>query len=331
MDKLDVLNLDFDQILFLVFLISSQVLFLPASFSRLSSFQRATTIVLCVIPHIFTYKTIKSTSSYITKENHATNMQQYPYDEVIFQSGRVCRTCCFAKPARSKHCSICKTCVAKHDHHCVWVMNCIGKSNYAYFIGMLLSLGLLLVYGGYLAYVLLTESLQHENSTLDRQHWSTGLSWERYFDLWLWAIGEDIRVGGVGLLAALTAPLAWGLFWYHIYLIWAGMTTNETSKWADLKEDIADGFIFQSKRPAGNMNVSLGSESKPLVNWPISNEQWLIRCEDGQPPDDEVDNASSTSTRPAQKPRWERLQSLNEVNNLYDLGFWRNLVDVIST
>ena len=266
-------------------------------------------------------------------------MQKYPYDEVIFRSGRFCRTCHFVKPARSKHCSICKACVAKHDHHCVWVMNCIGNSNYAYFIGMLLSLGLLLAYGGYLAYLLLSESLQRETSmldqnTLNRQHWSTGLSWERYFDLWLWAIGEDIRIGGVGMLAALTAPLAWGLFWYHVYLIWAGMTTNETSKWADLKDDIADGLIYQSKRQgASTTGRSSGLEVKTIVNWPISSDQWLVRCENGQPPDDDVDiYASSTSTRlTSRKSRWKRLQSLNEVDNLYDLGFWKNLADIIPT
>lgn len=218
-------------------------------------------------------------------------------------------------------------------------MNCIGKSNYAYFIGMLLSLGLLLAYGGYLAYLLLTESLQHQLSMLDQnaingQRWSAGLSWERYFDLWLWAIGEDIRIGGVGMLAALTAPLAWGLFLYHVYLIWAGMTTNESSKWADLKDDIADGFIFQSRRQAGNTDGrSPSSEVKAVANWPTSNDQWLIRCEDGQPPGDEVDiHASPTSARLVPpKPRWKRLQSLNEVDNLYDLGFWRNLADIMPT
>lgn len=266
-------------------------------------------------------------------------MQKYPYDEVLFQPGRFCRTCRFPKPARSKHCSICKACVAKHDHHCVWVMNCIGKSNYAYFIGMLLSLAVLLAYGGYIAYHLLTESLQHETSRLDQgvptgQHWSAGLSWERYFDLWLWAISEDIRIGGVGMLAALTAPLAGGLFLYHAYLIWAGMTTNESSKWADLKDDIADGFIFQSKRRAGNTNgLSLGIDVQPVVSWPIGNEQWLVRREDGQPPDDEVDIYANPilATMMPPKSRWKRLQSLNEVHNLYDLGFWDNLADIIPT
>lgn len=330
---------DLGQVFFLVILISSQILFLPASFSRLSSFHRVFTIILCIIPYIFTYKTIKSTSSYISYENHAIHMQKYPYDHIIFQPGRVCHTCRFLKPARSKHCSICRACVAKHDHHCVWVMNCIGKSNYVYFVGMLLSLAVLLAYGGYVAHFLLTECLQKETLRLDHdvpagQRWSAGISWERYLDLWLWAISEDIRIGGVGMLAALTAPLAWGLLLYHVYLIWAGMTTNESSKWADLKDDIADGLVFQSKRRARNINDrSLGTEIEPIVNWPISNKRWLVRRDDGQPPDDEIDiYADPALTRMTpRKSSWQRLQSLSEVNNIYDLGFRGNIADVMAT
>lgn len=215
-------------------------------------------------------------------------------------------------------------------------MNCVGKSNYGYFIGMLLSLAILLTYGGYIAHIILTDHLQKEVLKLDqnesiKQSWSSGLSWERYVDLWLWAISKDIRIGGVGMLATLTAPLAWGMLLYHAYLIWAGMTTNESSKWADLKEDIADGFVFQSYRRSEDTNgPSTGTPLGPIVKWPKSNDQWLVRCDDGKSPDDEVEVYDNTIlTRPM--PRWKRLRSLSEVHNLYDLGFWGNLADIIST
>ena len=48
-----------------------------------------------------------------------------------------CSTCLIHRPIRSKHCNICKRCVAKMDHHCPWIDNCVGAKNHKYFIGYL--------------------------------------------------------------------------------------------------------------------------------------------------------------------------------------------------
>jgi len=44
-----------------------------------------------------------------------------------------CRKCSALKPLRTHHCSICKQCVLKMDHHCPWVANCVGFYNYKFF------------------------------------------------------------------------------------------------------------------------------------------------------------------------------------------------------
>ncbi|VVB06437.1 unnamed protein product [Arabis nemorensis] len=46
---------------------------------------------------------------------------------------RFCRKCNQPKPSRCHHCSVCGRCVLKMDHHCVWVVNCVGALNYKYF------------------------------------------------------------------------------------------------------------------------------------------------------------------------------------------------------
>lgn len=48
----------------------------------------------------------------------------------------VCRSCHKYAPPRAHHCFVCRTCVARQDHHNVWLDCCVGQSGYRlYFVG----------------------------------------------------------------------------------------------------------------------------------------------------------------------------------------------------
>ena len=61
-------------------------------------------------------------------------------DETMARRLPWCKICDNLKPPRAHHCSTCSTCVVEMDHHCVFLHNCVGAGNMAYFARLLLAI-----------------------------------------------------------------------------------------------------------------------------------------------------------------------------------------------
>lgn len=304
--------------------------------------QTVTIPVLVVAPYWCLYLSA-TTSSNITPASHRKAMLAYPYDYCLFHPGYYCSTCRFPKPARSKHCSLCKACVQKQDHHCIWINNCVGRNNYIWFNLLLLTIAALLAYAATLGHTLLDAQLQERlvPSALTRgsftaKRWSTRLTWTQWANMWAWAIGVDWQIGAVMMLCMMSCPLALGFLIYHIYLMWAGMTTNESAKWADWKEDVQDNVVWRAEvQRLRETYPRLPSDVEPedrLIQWPqeVRAKWWMVRTRDGEQPTfkkagSQIQDDTVASDVPDE--RWERVRSMREVENLYDRGFWTNVVD----
>jgi palmitoyltransferase len=366
-------------IIFFLGLISACAgMILPVIWDHIPALHKLLILVVLPLPYTFTYlSATRSAEAYITPQNHAAQMRHYPYDRILYYPGNACTTCKLLKPARSKHCSICKTCVARMDHHCIWVNNCLGRGNYRWFLALLLSTTVLLAYGAYLAYVVLSPLAEQQYNTYEKWYefkpprGSDPNSWATYKDMKMHNLATmtsiyldigGLRASGVGLLALLTWPLPLGLLAYHIYLIYAGMTTNETAKWADWRDDMADGVVFlghrrpetmRSDEPPGfphnvissatlGQSTSSASSStsaspirtppgtppdkeEPPTTWPLESRHILIRTTSGQPPR----NLPSRIESVADEESFQRVWHLGAVENVYDLGFWDNLMEAL--
>ncbi|KAL4785233.1 DHHC palmitoyltransferase-domain-containing protein [Aspergillus varians] len=287
------------------------------------------------LPYYFLYASVV-TKSFITPDNHAEEMKRYPYDKVIFHPGHSCETCHFLKPARSKHCSFCKGCVSRHDHHCIWLTNCVGLNNYRYFLSLLLSLSVMLIYGTWLGYSLLSQTLdklipRSAPVRINKQSWSTLLN------ICAAVIASDTRVGGITMLMFMTAPLAVAFLAYHTYLIWAGMTTNESAKWSDWKDDVADGMAFKFVDGHKRSESPLLDFPETRCSWPVNSDQILVLTE-GEPPKEghRIHRRSNDVIQPqdpdvAIDQRFVQVKSMKEIDNIYDLGFWNNLCHIFGT
>lgn len=140
--------------------------------------------------------------------------------------------CCLHRPSRSKHCSLCKCCIAKNDHHCVWINNCVGYLNHRYFLLFLISTTYYCLYIGYTSFKVLSfhvdtlasGAAEKKLQIIDSKT-GTPLAMGRTV-YWRVILDHFPATSGLCLFANLVGLLLSCFTMYHIYLAAVGVTSK---------------------------------------------------------------------------------------------------------
>ncbi|GAV63236.1 zf-DHHC domain-containing protein [Cephalotus follicularis] len=170
----------------------------------------------------------------VTAENVSQYLSVYTYDNIIYTE-KECYTCKITKPARSKHCGICGRCVARFDHHCGWMNNCIGERNTRYFLAFLLWHFLLCLYGTIAIGLVLAGRLKELRIVyILTVYYGVENSFRSLAPhIVQWLLGSFNTQILLMVFLAIVSLLMAGFFGYHANLCLTNKTTNETFKWED--------------------------------------------------------------------------------------------------
>uniref|UniRef100_A0A0N4ZI67 Palmitoyltransferase n=1 Tax=Parastrongyloides trichosuri TaxID=131310 RepID=A0A0N4ZI67_PARTI len=158
---------------------------------------------------------------------HKLPIQNRMYDQAF----RYCNQCAMVKPDRAHHCSICKQCILKFDHHCPWVNNCVMFSNYKFFI-------LFLGYGFILCSFVALSNLDTMITFIKGVSSNSG-----HFK----SVGTSFQLVFLEFISVMFGISLSCLFFFHLYLISKNRSTLETYK--------APAFSFGVDKNAYNISL----------------------------------------------------------------------------
>ncbi|CAN3374003.1 hypothetical protein DIURU_001383 [Diutina rugosa] len=151
----------------------------------------------------------------ITIPDEYENIIKLPWiDRTKGVTVKYCPTCKIWRPPRVSHCASCDICVINHDHHCVFLNNCVGKRNYRYFLWFLLSAVVTTLFMAIMSFVHIFWYLISDNDTHTIKSFGGSLS--KYPVSFLLVI-YGILASGYPLL----------LLVFHLFLTAQNLTTRE--------------------------------------------------------------------------------------------------------
>ncbi len=140
--------------------------------------------------------------------------------EGLLNKRSFCTTCQIRKPLRSKHCQTCDRCVARFDHHCPWIHNCVGSHNHRTFVTYLLGCIVMAIAHAPLSFKYVTRG----NEGID--NWKNVLKH---------ASVEAPAIVWLGCFGVLSSVLIASLAGLQLYQALRNLTTNELSNYRRLE------------------------------------------------------------------------------------------------
>lgn len=173
--------------------------------------------------------------------------QERNHSDAFFVEKRYCTVCNLEQPFRAKHCKHCDRCIARYDHHCPWLGNCIGERNHFWFYWYLVFQVAEIVLGQIKLYLCIFKENHNEDGPL-------------YAKIILLAVAT--------FFFAMTASL----LVFHTYLAFVNLSTWERLSWGKITYltdwSKAWGSPF-SKGVVGNLLYFCCERHKGLVDWQI--------------------------------------------------------------
>lgn len=158
-------------------------------------------------------------------------------------TARMCGICNAPKPSRTHHCSTCKRCFLKMDHHCVWLDNCVGYNNYKFFFCLLFWATCMcgFIFGSTLE-VLIQQLVYNDLE---------GVS-----VVWLVITVFSFALGLSTFM----------LLFYHSYLISNGMTTIEHMEYNEEREDFKRKERIRKRRLERELKENPNQQTALLID-----------------------------------------------------------------
>lgn len=163
----------------------------------------------------------------------------YPYDHLLFQPNQHCQTTKLFKIPRSKYDRIkYDGIVPRYDHFCGWTHNTYGAENYRWFLLFLLQHVIMCFYGTYVSYLLFFEEIKTkrlmELTFFDRLTGETVQA--SYYIIFQYVFARRTLEVGLALVMFVMGIALSCFLGYHVYITSVGQTTNENSKWGDVRK-----------------------------------------------------------------------------------------------